>query len=84
MLNSVKAVAYRVPDLDRAKRWYGEILGTAPIFDSRIVVMFKVGEAVLSLAPAAETPPLNDPQAIAAAAQAFAERLRTKVYGLAA
>lgn len=62
MLNSVKAVAYRVADLDRAKRWYGEILGRAPIFDSPIVVMFKVGEAVLSLAPAAEAPPLNDPQ----------------------
>lgn len=29
-------------------------------------------------------PPRNDPQAIAAAARAFAERLRVKVYGLAA
>ncbi len=29
-------------------------------------------------------PPANDPHAIAAAAQAFAERLRTKVFGLAA
>jgi hypothetical protein len=34
--------------------------------------------------PDEPSPPLNDPQAIAAAAQAFAERLRTKVYGLAA
>ncbi len=34
--------------------------------------------------PDEPSPPLKDAQAIAAAAQAFAERLRTKVYGLAA
>lgn len=62
MLNSVKGVAYHVPDLDRARRWYAEILGKAPIFDSPIVVMFAVGESVLSLAPAADAPPRNDLQ----------------------
>ena len=56
MLNSVKGVPYRVPDLDRATRWYAEILGKAPIFDSPIVVIFAVGESVLTLAPAAEAP----------------------------
>jgi methyltransferase (TIGR00027 family) len=64
MLHSVKAVAYRVPDLERARRWYGEILGKAPIFDSPIAVMFAVGDSVLSLAPAAEAPPLNDLQPV--------------------
>jgi Domain of unknown function (DUF6468) len=34
--------------------------------------------------PDEASPPLKDPQAIAAAAQAFAERLRSRVYGLAA
>jgi methyltransferase (TIGR00027 family) len=64
MLNSVKGVAYRVPDLDRAKRWYGEILGKAPILDSPIVVIFAVGESVLTLVPAAETPSRDHPQTL--------------------
>ena len=34
--------------------------------------------------PEEPRPPANDPKALAAAAQAFAERLRNKVYGLAA
>ena len=62
MLNSVKGVAHRVPDLRRAANWYGEILGKSPIFDSPIVVMFAVGESVLILAPAAETPSRDEPQ----------------------
>jgi methyltransferase (TIGR00027 family) len=64
MLNSVKAVAYSVSDLARAKQWYGEILGKAPIFDSPIVVMFAVGDAMLSLVAAADAAPRNDLQPI--------------------
>ena len=64
MLNSVKGVAHRVPDLRRAANWYGEILGKSPIFDSPIVVMFAVGESVLTLVPAAETPSRDEPQTI--------------------
>lgn len=52
MFSSLKAVAYRVPDLNKAKEWYKTILGKAPLLDSPLVVIFMVGDGVLSLVTA--------------------------------
>jgi len=54
MLTSLKAVAYRVSDLKKAKEWYQHVLGKEPTFDSPLVVSFTVGDSVLSLVPAAD------------------------------
>jgi Domain of unknown function (DUF6468) len=48
-------------------------------------VLERMSHAVIAgRRPDQPSPPLNDARAVAAAAQAFAERLRTRVYGLAA
>ncbi|HVO41198.1 MAG TPA: SAM-dependent methyltransferase [Aggregatilineales bacterium] len=52
MFKSLKGVTYRVPDLEKAKRWYAEILDTAPVFDSSLSVYFIIGENYLALVPA--------------------------------
>ncbi|MGA3023332.1 MAG: SAM-dependent methyltransferase [Bryobacteraceae bacterium] len=59
MLTSVRAVAYRVSDLQKAKQWYRDILGKGPVFDSPVAVIFMVADAVLSLVPAVDSSPDN-------------------------
>lgn len=49
MFSSLKAVAYRVPDLSQAKKWYQSILGKDPVFDSPLVVVFMAGDDALVL-----------------------------------
>jgi methyltransferase (TIGR00027 family) len=65
MFTSLRAVVYRVPDLEAAKQWYGKILGKAPVFDSPIVVVFAVGDATINLTPAGANAPRGTPQAVA-------------------
>ena len=55
MFTSLKAVAYRVEDLPKAKEWYGALLGKAPILDTPFAVVFLVGDAALSLVPGVPT-----------------------------
>lgn len=68
--------------LNRAEAMTGE-------FDRRLVagkdVLNRLSQIVVASRPPQEpVPPDNDAQSVAAAAQAFAERLRTKMHGLAA
>ena len=60
MFTSLKRVTYQVPDIDRAKQWYRTILAEEPALDSPFYVMFPVGEAALTLVPAANGSPRSD------------------------
>lgn len=51
MLTSLRAVSYRVPDLERAKQWYRTLLNCEPAFDSPMAVIFAVGDSSLTLLP---------------------------------
>jgi catechol 2,3-dioxygenase-like lactoylglutathione lyase family enzyme len=53
MFQGLKRVVYGVSDLQKAKEWYRQVLGQEPVFDSPLGVAFRVGTAVLSLAPRA-------------------------------
>ena len=64
MLTSLKAVAYRVSDLNQAKQWYQQLLGKEPAFDSPLAVAFAVGDSVLSLLPAGDTAAGRGPSTI--------------------
>ena len=65
MFSSLKSVTYQVPDIDRAKQWYREILATEPVLDSPFYVKFVIGEAALTLVPAANGAPHLDEGTVA-------------------
>jgi predicted enzyme related to lactoylglutathione lyase len=51
MLQGLRTTIYHVDDLDRAKAWYGEVLGVSPYFDQPFYVGFNVGGFELGLDP---------------------------------
>lgn len=51
MLHSLRTVTYRVPDLEKARAWYQELLGTDPVHTSPFAVVFAAGESLLTLLP---------------------------------
>lgn len=51
MLLGLRTVGYKVPDLARAKEWYGRVFGIAPYFDEKFYVGFNVGGYELGLDP---------------------------------
>ena len=51
MLQGLRTVIYHVDDLERAKGWYGEVLGKEPYFDEPFYVGFDVGGFELGLQP---------------------------------
>ena len=51
MLKGLRTVQYPVADLDRAKGWFTEVLGTGPYFDQPFYVGFEVGGFELGLIP---------------------------------
>jgi predicted enzyme related to lactoylglutathione lyase len=51
----LRTIGYKVPDLDKAKEWYAQILGIRPYFDEPFYVGFNVGGYELGLQPV-ETP----------------------------
>lgn len=51
MLHGLRTAIYPVPDLDRAKAWYTEVLGSEPYFDEPYYVGFDVGGYELGLLP---------------------------------
>jgi methyltransferase (TIGR00027 family) len=44
-------MVYPVPDLEKAKSWYGGILETEPVLDAPFAVIFPVGDSRLILVP---------------------------------
>lgn len=65
MFTSLKRVTYPVPDIDRARQWYCEILEKEPVLDSPFYVKFLIGEAALTLVPAANGTPHPDEGTVA-------------------
>ena len=51
MFQGLRTVIYGVGDIDRAKKWYSQILGVAPYFDEPFYVGFNVGGYELGLDP---------------------------------
>ncbi len=51
MILGLRTAIYPVSDLDRAKRWYAQVLGHAPYFDEPFYVGFSVGGFELGLVP---------------------------------
>lgn len=52
MFQGLRTVIYHVPDLERAKAWYGTAFGVAPYFDEPFYVGFNVAGYELGLVPA--------------------------------
>lgn len=65
MFTALKAIAYQVADLGRAKLWYTTILGKEPALDSPFAVVFLLGDSVLSLVPAGDHTPETKQNAVA-------------------
>src|SRR5512132_911778 len=51
MLLGLRTVAYKAPDLVKAKEWYGRVFGIAPYFDEPFYVGYNVGGYELGLDP---------------------------------
>jgi predicted enzyme related to lactoylglutathione lyase len=51
MFHGLRTVIYHVGDLNRAKEWYGVVLGIRPYFDEPFYVGFDVGGFELGLQP---------------------------------
>lgn len=51
MFQGLRTVCYSAPDLEKAKRWYSQILGIEPYFDQPFYVGFNVGGFELGLDP---------------------------------
>jgi len=44
-------ISYHVPDLEKAKQWYAQVLGCGPAFDSPMACVFPIGDCALALLP---------------------------------
>ncbi len=51
MIQGLRTVIYRVPDLPRARAWYSEAFGVQPYFDEPFYVGFSIGGYELGLDP---------------------------------
>ena len=51
MILGLRTAIYPVPDLERAKAWYSQLLGQPPYFDQPFYVGFSVGGFELGLVP---------------------------------
>jgi len=54
MLNGLRTATYTVGDLQRARDWFADVIGTEPYFDESYYVGFDVGGYELGLVPAEE------------------------------
>jgi predicted enzyme related to lactoylglutathione lyase len=61
----LRTVVYPTGDLDRAKQWYGQVLGIAPYFDQPFYAGFNVGGFELGLLPERAGAPAADAAAVA-------------------
>jgi predicted enzyme related to lactoylglutathione lyase len=64
MFLGLRTAAYQVKELDKAKEWYGKVLGLQPYFDQPFYVGFNVGGFELGLVPAEDAKPSRAPAGI--------------------
>lgn len=60
MFQGLRTAIFKVGDLERAKRWYSDVLGVEPYFDEPFYVGFSVGGFELGLDPDAEGVTVGD------------------------
>jgi methyltransferase (TIGR00027 family) len=65
VFKSLTGVTYSVPDLDKAKQWYCQILNMEPVIDSPFTVQFLIGDFRLALVPTASPIHQGDEQTVA-------------------
>jgi predicted enzyme related to lactoylglutathione lyase len=53
-LKDVSLIVYPAADLDKAKRFFGELLGAEPYADSPMYVGYRIGEMEIGLNPNAD------------------------------
>jgi len=51
MIKGLGTIAYKVPDIEKAKAWYAEVFGVQPYFDEPFYVGFNIGGFELGLYP---------------------------------
>ena len=51
MLQGLRTVVYHVDDIEQAKKWYTELVGSGPYFDQPFYVGYNVGGFELGLDP---------------------------------
>ena len=51
MIKGLRTAVYKVPDIEKAKKWYSDILGIEPYFDQPFYVGYNVGGYELGLDP---------------------------------
>jgi len=56
VFTSLSSVTYPVTDLNKAKQWYGEMLGMNPVSETPLAVIFRIGDGMLALLPADKAP----------------------------
>lgn len=54
MFLGLRTAIYHAPELEKAKKWYADVLGIAPYFDQPFYVGFNVGGYELGLDPNAD------------------------------
>jgi len=65
MFKMLQRVTYQVPDLAKAKQWYGTVLGKDPALEMPFFVGFVIGDSMLGLVPGAGTSTQSDGRVIA-------------------
>ncbi|MGC9970788.1 MAG: SAM-dependent methyltransferase [Bryobacteraceae bacterium] len=65
MFKSLAAVSCRVPDLQKAKEWYGQFFDDPAVLDSPFVVVFRAGDSTLNLVPAGDSHPGSEERVVA-------------------
>lgn len=65
MFQCLKRVVYQVSDLEKAKRWYREILEAEPTLDAPFIVFFQIGDSGLTLMPKANPELKSDDMVVA-------------------
>ena len=65
MFLGLRSGIYDVPDLVKAKAWYGQVVGVQPYFDQPFYVGFNVGGYELGLVPVPDVAPGRAPAGVA-------------------
>ena len=64
MFQGLRTVVYHVADMERAKAWYTDLLGTPPYFDEPFYIGFNVAGYELGLQPLEGTTGTDKPMSV--------------------